>query len=111
MKTVIEWIEPAKEAPPFMTKILVLLGSQTRALDGKWQNRATLREVSIRHASPNDDNLFDEFNAYESGEGSWADYQFEMYDGDEEDDLDWYTDAILMWAHAPDFAATLGLNK
>jgi len=55
MQTIIDWIAPKVQVPPFGTRILVLLGGQG-SLDcmKTWQKYVTVSDAIILKQSPND---------------------------------------------------------
>ncbi len=122
MKTVIEWINPKEKIPPFNTRILVLLGGQG-SLDcmRTWERYATIRDVVMTRSSPNDcgedgNQNYHEFMAEEDQQSSFGDYQFDVRLWYEhkfcgEEDADWYSDSILMWAPIPDFGEAIDRHK
>jgi len=117
MKTEINWKDPNIENPPFAERILVLLGG-TGSSDcmRTFEKYVHICDVVMKLESPNDDEPGSEHQAFiddERGPECFDDYQFCLqywHDnefGDDEDQMDWYSDAIVAWAPMPDFSEVL----
>lgn len=115
MKTVIEWKDPAVEAPPFNKRILALLGgSGSNDCMQTWTQYVHFCDVVISRTSPNDEDEFSEYEEFTivKGKYPYSEYQFhvaywhEMKFGSREN-LDWYSDSISRWAPMPDFSEVL----
>ncbi|CAK0760995.1 conserved hypothetical protein [Gammaproteobacteria bacterium] len=122
MQTIINWIDPDKQTPPFCQPILVLLGSQIREATGEWHKRLEIREVVMSEESPMDEDLkdldpddedADDRSQYEQlrvceDEGyKFSDFQFfltDAFNDDEDEHLDWFSDGIVRWAPRQDFS-------
>jgi hypothetical protein len=117
MQTTIEWLKPTEQTPPFGKQFLALLGGQATADAGAtWEKYVRVCNVVMKKESPNDDEpgeQYREFGEDDRGAACFDDYQFcliEYHDhafGDERDELDWYSDAIVRWAPMPDFSELL----
>ena len=126
MKTEINWINPKDQIPPFLTRILVLLGGQGSTDWMKtWERYATITDAIITKRSPNDDDEdpteYAEFLREEDKIAAFSQYQFNVHNwyewkycdagGDCGDGSDWYSDAICMWAPMPDFSAAIAAGE
>jgi hypothetical protein len=100
MQTAIEWYKPEETPPPFGKRLLVALGSQVTTNAGAtWHMTHSFRTVVIKTESPNSD---DDYDDLVNGEGTFDDYQFILVDPDDcDEELDWYSDAIVVWAYPP----------
>lgn len=125
MKTTIEWIDPKEKIPPFNKRILVLLGGEGSTDWMKtWNKYSTIMDAIMTKKSPNDDGD-DETSAYEEFEqednklAAFGDYQFFVhswyrfkYEGaGEDDDSDWFSDAIFRWADMHDFSEAIAAGN
>lgn len=108
LTTEITWFNPATNPPPFDLLIWVVLAGQ-RTNDGcrTWETYTQVNSVKILTTSPGDE--YDEVSAHDeyiAGEATdFMDFQFNLEDYGSEDEMDWYSDAIVAWAYAP-FSAT-----
>lgn len=107
MKTVIEWIKPDDQRPPFCKPFLALLASNVSRDWGKtFEVRYQLSEVVMQRTSPNDDEPRSEYADFVSGESEcpFSEYQFDLRRDEMERD-EWLSDDIAWWAPMPDFRA------
>lgn len=117
MQTTIEWLDPKEHTPPFGTQFLALFGGQgSNDCMQTWQKYLHVCNVVMKRESPNEDEPgeeYREFRADERGHACFDDYQFCLIEyqnhafGDETDEMDWYSDAIVRWAPMPDFSELL----
>lgn len=106
----IKWIDPSKQTPPFDEQILVVLGgSGSTNAASTWQSYVKVQNVIISKRSPNDDDPCSEYAEFFAGEqDDYDQFQFYVFDFadytygmGEDEDSDWYSDAILCWAKMP----------
>lgn len=108
LTTEITWFNPATNPPPFDLLIwVVLAGQRTSDACRTWETYTQVNSVKIRTTSPGDE--YDEVSAHDeyiAGEATdFMDFQFNLDDYGSEDEMDWYSDAIVAWAYPP-FSAT-----
>lgn len=121
MKMIIEWFNPNENNPPFGKQFLALLCGQGSADAGvKWEKYVRFCNVVMKKESPNENEPGDEYREFkkdERGASCFDDYQFcliKYHDyefGDERDELDWYSDAIVLWAPMPDLSNFLPYDR
>ncbi len=126
MKTVIDWVNPKDQIPPFNERILVLLGGQGSVDFMKtWTRYVTITDAIITKHSPNDDGTepteYAEFLREEDKIKAFQQYQFDVHNwyewkycdagGDCGADSEWYSDAICMWAPMPDFSPAIAVGE
>lgn len=108
LTTEITWFNPATNPPPFDLLIwVVLAGQRTNDAGRTWETYTQVNSVKIRTTGPGDE--YDEVSAHDeyiAGEATaFMDFQFNLEDYGSEDEMDWYSDAIVAWTYAP-FSAT-----
>lgn len=96
--------KPEDEVPPFNEPVLVVLGGNMNG-----ENYTHVISVMMLKRTPNCDG-FDDWRVWKDNPepSEFSNYQFylrpiDQMDDDEEDGLEWYSDAILAWAPMPDF--------
>lgn len=105
--TTIEWLKPEHEAPPFNTRILVMLGGAAGQIGSPLTAYNVIKTVIVRKSSPNDDYEDEgetEYEALQNGSYQFHELQFTVIECDSDDDgdeSDWYSDSIIVWAHYP----------
>jgi len=119
MKTLIEWIDPNQQTPPFGLRILVLLGSSILEATGDWHKSLELKQVVMSEESPMDEDLkdrdpddedaddrsqYEQFMVCEDEGYKFSDFQFYLTDPFSEEELDWFSDGIVRWSPMPDFS-------
>lgn len=106
--TDITWNNPADNPPPFDLLIwAVFAGSRSNDCGQTWETYTQVNSVKIRKTGPcdeyNDISAYDEFMA--GGATDFTEFQFDIEDYGSQDEMDWYSDAIVAWAYPP-LAAT-----
>lgn len=105
IKTEIEWRKPEHEAPPFNTKILVMLGGASGQIGMPLKPYTIIQTVTVSTSSESDE--YEDTTAYEDYKAkryAFHELQFRLIqcEGDDDDDeCGWPSDCIVAWAQYP----------
>jgi len=99
----IGWFNPGVKAPPFETKLMLMVaGSRSDDCCKTFEVYTEVVTARVQEAGPGDD--YDDVTAHAefiAGEGTeFLEYQFYLKN-EAGDELDWYSDSIVAWAYYP----------
>ena len=98
------WFNPATNPPPFDLLIWVILaGIRTNDCGQTWETYTQVNSVKVLTTGPGDE--YDDISAHDEfmagDQSDFLEFQFDLEDYGSEDQMDWYSDAIVAWAYHP----------